>query len=154
MAEKFSTGVEGVASGTDKTILTIFHAAATPTCRGSIEEVDVGGQGTPADDSAALYLGRITAVGTEGSGLVPNNIDPGGPAGEMDSGLGVFSVEPTYTAAKQLLRVPLNHRNTYRWVANLGWQFRMSATQNNGAGLKSVSADGTSAFGATMLFEE
>src|SRR6185369_11993734 len=118
MSERFSTGVASVASGTDKTLINIFHSLAAPTCRGRISDVVISGNGTPSDHSAAFYLGRTTAVGTEGSGLIPNNLDPGGPAGDCDSGLGAFSGEPTYTAAKQLLTgINVNHRATFRHVA-------------------------------------
>lgn len=154
MSEKFSTEVATVATGTDKTAINLFHSAATPTNRGAIFEVISGGAGTPGDNSATFYLGRTTAVGTEGSGLVPNNLDPAGPAGDFDSGLGVFGGEPTYTAAKQLLRFPLNHRATFRWVAYPGAELMMTATQNNGAGLKSSTSSSTQAYGHTILFVE
>lgn len=152
--ERFITDVESVASGTNKTLITVFHAAAAPTCRGAIAEIVMGGSGTPQDHSANLFANRITAVGTEGSGLVPNNRDPAGPAGEMDSGLGVFGAEPTYTAAKQLLLVNLHHRGTYRHVCRDGWEFLMTATQNNGMGLKTLSSSSTQSYGATVMFEE
>lgn len=154
MAEKYCTRVASVASGTNKTLINLFHAAATPTCRGRIEEIVVGGSGTPGDNYADFLVNRSTAVGTEGSGLVPNNLDPGGPAGDFDSGLGVFTGEPTYTAAKQLLGFQLNHRNTFRWVANPGWELVMTATQNNGAGIQTVASGSTQAYGATIYFEE
>ena len=67
MAEKFCTRVASVASGTDKTLINIFHAAATPTNRGRLYDVLVGSVATPADQAADFYLGRTTAVGTEGS---------------------------------------------------------------------------------------
>ncbi len=154
MSEKFSTDVATVASGTDKTLINIFHSAATPTNRGQIAELVVGGAGTPADHSATFFLNRTTAVGTEGSGLIPNNLDPVGPAGDFDSGLGVFSGEPTYTSVKQLLLFPLHHRGTYRHVCREGWEFRLTATQNNGAGLKTLTSSSTQAYGATIIFEE
>ena len=154
MAEKYCTRVASVASGTDKTLINVFHAAATPTNRGRIYDVVVGSVASPADQAADFYLGRTTAVGTEGSGLVPNNLDPGGPAGDCDSGLGVFSVEPTYTASKQLLGFQLNQRATFRWVATPGGELVMTATQNNGAGLKTASSTSTQAYGATVFFEE
>lgn len=154
MAEKFSTRVASVASGTDKTIITLFNAAVAPTSRGRISDLVVGSAATPADQAADFLLNRITAVGTEGSGLVPNNLDPAGPAGAYDSGLGVFTVEPTYTAAKQLLAFQLNQRATYRWVAAPGYELIMAATQNNGAGLKTVTSTSTQAHGCCLLFEE
>lgn len=152
--EKFVTAVDSVASGTDKTLINLFNPAATPTSRGQITEVVLGSAATPADQSALFHLNRTTAVGTEGSGLVPNNLDPGGPAGAYDSGLGVFSGEPTYTAGKILLRVPLNQRATFRWVADLGKELKMAATQNNGAGLKTSVSTSTQAHASTIFFEE
>lgn len=154
MSEKFCTRVASVATGSDKTAINVFHAAATPTNRGRIASIEVGGVGTLGDNAADFLLNRTTGVGTEGSGLVPNNLDPGGPAGDCDSGLGVFSVEPTYTAAKQLLGFQLSHRNTFLWVASFGWELYMTATQNNGAGLKSVTSGSTQAYGSTIFFEE
>lgn len=154
MAEKYVTQVATVATGTDKTLLNIFHQATTPTSRGGLVEIIVGGAGTPGDNQATFYVGRTTAVGTEGSGLVPNNVDPAGPAGDCDSGLGVFGAEPTYTAAKQLLMFALNHRATFRWVAREGYELMMSATDDNGAGIKSATSTSTQAYSACIMFIE
>ena len=154
MPERFCTRTPSVASGSDKTLVTLFNPAATPTSRGEIDEIVVGSVATPDDQAADFLLNRITAVGTEGSGLVPNNTDPGGPAGAYDSGLGVFSVEPTYTSAKQLYAFQVNQRNTHRWVAPPGFGLKMAATQNNGAGLKTVTSTGTQAHGATLFHKE
>lgn len=154
MAEKFCSRVASVASGTNKSLANLTHAAATPTNRGRIAEVIVGSAATPGDQAADFLLNRCTTVGTAGSTLVPNNIDPGGPAGDMSAGLGVFSAEPTYTAAKQLLAFQLNQRATFRWVANPGYELIMAATQNNGAGLQTVSSSSTQAHGCTFFHEE
>lgn len=154
MPERFSTQVASVASGTDKTLINVFNAVATPTHRPAIYEILVGSVATPADQAANFTFGRTTAVGTEGSGLVPANIDPGGPAGECDSGLGVFSVEPTYTAAKTLLMFPLNQRATFRWIAAPECEFKTTATQNNGGGLKTASSTSTQSHCATIMFVE
>jgi hypothetical protein len=154
MSEKYCTRVASVASGTAKTLINIFHSAATPVCRGRIVNILVGSVATPGDQAADFLVNRTTAVGTEGSGLVPNNLDPGGPAGEMDSGLGVYGGEPTVTAAKQLLAFQLNQRATINWIANPGFELYMTATQNNGANLQTVTSTSTQAYGATIFFEE
>jgi hypothetical protein len=153
MAERFCTRVASVASGTDKTLINLFNPAATPVNRGRIYDVMVGSVTTPADQAADFLVNRTTAVQTEGSGLVPENIG-GGPAGAYDSGLGVYGVEPTYTAAKQLLAFQLNQRATFRWVAAPGGELVLAATQNYGAGLKTVTSTSTQAHGATIFFEE
>ncbi|TXH51848.1 MAG: hypothetical protein E6Q97_17360 [Desulfurellales bacterium] len=154
MAERFSTHCQGVASGTDKTLINIFNPAATPTKRGRIYDIMVGSVATPADQAAKFLVGRTTANQTEGAGYVPNNLDPAGPAGEYDSGVGVYSVEPTYTASKELLAFSVNQRATFRWVAAPGSELLMAATQNYGAGLKTKSSTSTQAYEATILFEE
>lgn len=154
MGEKYVSSVSSVAVGTNKTLMNLFNAAVTPTSRARIYDLLAGSVATPADQAGDFYLGRTTALGTEGSGLVPNNLDPTGPAGECDSGLGVFGIEPTYAAVKQLLQFQLNQRGTFRWVAVPGAELMLAATQNNGAGLKSLSATSTQGTGCTIFFEE
>jgi hypothetical protein len=155
MAEQFNSFAAGVASGTDKTLINLFNPAATPTSRGKIYKLVVGSVATPADQAAKFYLGRSTAVGTEGAGFTPNNLDPAGPAGAYDAGVGVFTVEPTYTANKQLLVFALNQRATFTWSALFdGDELVMAATQNNGAGLKTSSSTSTQAHEACIWHRE
>lgn len=153
MSDKYSTQGSALV-GTNLTIINLFNPLATPTKRGRIYDIIIGCAATPADHASNLTLGRTTAVGTEGSGLVPAPLDPGAPVGEYDSGLGVFGAEPTYTAAKTLLAIPMNQRATFRWVASPGSEIVLAATQNNGAGLKSLAATGAASHTACILFEE
>jgi hypothetical protein len=153
MAEKFSCFAGGVASGTNKTLINLFNPAAAPTSRGRITDILTGSDDTPADQACRFLLARTTGVGTEGAGYVPNNVDPAGPAGAYDSG-NAHSVEPTYTANKELLCFSVNQRATFRWVASPGYEMILAATQNNGAGLKSSASTSTQAHEATILFEE
>lgn len=153
MAEKFSTMAQNVASGTDKTQINLFNPAVGPTSRGRVSDVLVSSHATPADQSAQFVLARTTAVGTEGLGYVPNNLDPAGPAGAYDSGV-AHSAEPTYTANKELLNFSVNQRATFRWVANPGFEILLAATQNNGAGLKTRASTSTQNHDSTILFEE
>lgn len=154
MAENFSTFASGIASGTNKTLINLFNTPATPTKRGAIYDILLSSVVTPADQAAKFAVGRTTAVQTEGSGFVPVNLDPAGPAGDYDSGIGVYSVEPTYTANKELLVLSLNQRATFRWVAAPGSELKMAATQNYGAGLYTKSSTSTQAHEATILFQE
>lgn len=152
--ERYSTFAAGVASGTNLTLINIFNPAATPVTRLRIYDLMVGSVATPADQACKFLVGRTTAVGTEGSGFVPVNLDPGGPAGAADSGIGTFSGTPTYTANKELLVFSINQRATFRWVAAPGGELVTTATQNNGAGLKSSSSTSTQAHEATIHFME
>ena len=154
MAERFSTNVQGVASGTDKTLLNIYNQTATPTHRLSIYDILVGSVAAPADQACKLVVQRTTALGTPAGTYTPNNLDGAGPAGEGLSGQGVFSGEPTYTSNKELLVFSLNQRATFRWVASPGSELMTIATQNYGAGLKSHSSTSTQAYDATVLFLE
>lgn len=153
MAEKFSCFAAGVASGTNKGVINVFNPIATPTCRLSIYDLMVGSVATPADQACKFYVARTTAVGTEGAGFTPVNIDPGGPAGDCDSG-NAHSAEPTVTANKQLLAFSVNQRNTFRWACAPGSELRATATQNNGLHLYSSSSTSTQAHESTILFEE
>lgn len=152
--ERFTTSVAGVASGTDKTLINIFDPAATPIQRFGVYDIMVGSDDTPASQAARFVLGRTTAVGTEGSGLVPANLDPGGPAGACDSGLGAFGGEPTYTAAKTMLMFSLNQQATWRWTTDPMYAILATATQNNGLGLKTAASTSTQAHEACILFKE
>lgn len=154
MGEKFSASGSGIASGTDKSLFNFFNPLATPTRRGKIYDLLVGSVVTPADQAAKFLLGRTTAVGTEGSGFTPVNIDPAGPAGETDVGVGVYGGEPTFTANKTLLLFSLNQRATFRWVAAPGSELMIAATQNNGAALKTSSSTSTQAHDFCVLVEE
>lgn len=151
MSEKFASVTQtGVASGTDKTALNIHNTLATPTRRLGIFYFTISSVATPADQSAKWKLGRTTAVGTEGSGFTPVNLDPGGPAGEGDAGVGVFSGEPTYTANKELMVISMNQRVTLQWYACFpGAELYSTATQNNGIGIKTASASSTQAHEVT-----
>lgn len=153
MPDKFTTSCAAVASGANKALINIFNPVATPLTRGRIYDIMVGSVATPADQAAAFAVHRTTAVGTEASGFTPNNLDGAGPAGEYDSGIGAFTAQPTETANKQLLRWSLNQRATFRWVAAPGSELVMTATQNHGADLKTVSSTSTQAHEATVLFE-
>lgn len=137
------TGHGEAAVGTNKTILNLFASPATPTNRARVYNIIVGCDATPADQATDLQFGRTTAVGTEGSGFTPVNLDNGGPAGNYDFGV-AHSAEPTYTANKELLRFSLNQRATFSWSALAKeYELLLIATQNSGAGLKSTSSTGT-----------
>lgn len=154
MAENYSAFSGGVASGTNKTLINIYDGLATPTRRARLFDIEVGSVATPADQAAKFSAARITTAGTAGATYTPNNLDPGGPAGECSAGQGVFGAEPTYTSNKELLVVSINQRATWRWVANPGKELVCAATQNNGIGFKTLSSTSTQAYETTILFEE
>lgn len=153
MGERYH-GVGSAAVGTTKAILNLFRSPATPTSRAKIYDILVGCAATPADLATRFRVGRTTAVGTEGSGFTPVNLDPGGPVSQSDFGVGAFSVEPTKTANADLLGFSINQRATFRWIAAPGGELILPATQNAGACLESVASGGTTAHEACIFFEE
>lgn len=150
MAQKFTCWGES-AVGTNKTITNLFNPVATPLTRAYVADITISCSATPADQATKFRYARTTAVGTETTGFVPNNVDPAGTAGEYDSGYG-HSGEPTYTANKELLVIAVNQRATFRWVAAPEYELVMAGTQNNGAGLYSLAGTGTAVHQATVLF--
>lgn len=150
MAERFTTWGE-TAVGTDKTITNLFNPVAAPLTRARVYDISVGCSASPADQATKFKYGRTTALGTEGTGFAPVNLDSTGPAGEYDSGYG-HSAEPTYTASKELLVFGLNQRATFRWVSAPESELVLPATQNAGAGLKSSAGTGTAVHQASVLF--
>ena len=141
------------AVGTDKTLINLFNVA-TASQRARIYEFIVGCAATPGDQASQFVLQRTTAVGTEGSGLVPAPLDPADGVSTYDFGLGVFGAEPTYTAAKVMVAFALHQRNTFRWVAMPGSEIVLPITDSNGAGIKSTTGTGTASHNACILFEE
>ena len=151
MSASYSGSAGAVASGTNKTILTLISAAGV---KPKLYEFNIGSVATPADQAAHFHLERFTAAGTEGSGFTPLPIDPAFGAAAADYGVGVFGAEPTYTASAVLFSISLNQRASYRWVAAPGKELRAPATASNGIGLQVQTSNSTQAYEASMLHEE
>ena len=64
------------------------------------------------------------------------------------------TVEPTYTAAKELLEVPLNTRATFRWAAAPGSELVIPATNDAGIGWVCFHASATTDYRVTAMHEE
>ena len=150
MSRKYA-GNGAAAVGTNKTILTLISAA---TIRPMLYDLLIGSGVTPADLATIFHLERFTAVGTEGSGFTPEPLDPDDPASLADYGVGVFAAEPTYTAGAVLLKVPLNQRATFRWVAAPGGELVVPATAANGIGLTPIASGYSADVAATLHWEE
>lgn len=143
-------GKGGGAAGTDKTILTLISAA---TVRPGIYKIGIGCVATPADQTTSWGILRFTAVGTEGSGFTPTALDPSSPAALSDCGVGVFSVEPTYTASSHLFQASIYQRAPFVFSCE-GHEIIAPATANNGLGLKSLSSTATATHEGNFWFFE
>ena len=140
-------------ASTDATALTI--AAQSTAHRNWIYEIWFGNTGTPADQVSVYTVSRITAATTTAAGttVTPSLLDLADRAAQSKC-LENLTTEPTYTANQELMEVPLNHRASWRWVAAPNSEIVTPATNNAGAGFKSIHASATTDFRMGALWLE
>jgi hypothetical protein len=138
---------------TNTAATTMAGITSTAAIRPVIYDFLIGSVATPADNAGEYFLQRFTAAGTS-TAFTAAKVDPGDPAATAICGVN-HSVEPTYTANDVGLRIAVNQRATFRWVAAPGSELKMPATAANGFGLLANAIGGsavTTAF--TLFFEE
>jgi len=127
-------------------------AAQSTAHRNSVYEMWFGNIGSPADQVSVQTVQRITADGS-GTGVTPTALDPADRASQCTC-LENHTSEPTYTSNTEVMEIPLNHRATFRWVAAPGGEIVTPATNNFGAGFKSIHASATTDFRMGALWLE
>lgn len=143
-----SDGSQNAAAST-----TIVGLISATTIRPKLYELIFGSAATPADQAFNLKLGRFTAAGTS-TAVTPNPLDPGDPAALATAGEN-HTVEPTYTAAQDMMAVSINQQATFRWVVPPEDGIVMPATASNGLGLYfAIVSGGTPLCEATLYHEE
>ena len=132
-------------------------SAATLTVNGStahriwLYEINMGNVGTPADLTSMYLIGQTTDAGAIGGAITPTLLSDAAGQAARSVFHSNLTTEPTYVntsttqglavvADGDLLRVPLNHRATYRWVAPPGGEFVAPATTTDGFGGKAAHA--------------
>lgn len=122
------------------------RAAASAGARGRVYDYMVGSPATPADSAFDHELFRTSTAGTAASNT-PNPLDVADLAATGFAASDTYTVDPTIGVV--LLRVPVNQRGTYRWVAAPGGELVWPVTANNGitGGLATAS---TTDFSATL----
>lgn len=88
-------------------------ADATRPRRMVVYQALFGSEASPADQALLWRIARVTAAGTS-TGVTPTMLDDADPLTEQDAGEN-HSAEPTYTAGKILLHLPLNQKATALW---------------------------------------
>lgn len=136
MAKRYS--VVGNATNSPSATLPLATLISTTGIRPEIHGIEMGADGTPADNPAKYALQRCTTTGTVGSSVTPQAIDPNDPAAATTSGLAIFSVGPTLTANAFLLQWAQNMRQAYRWACKDGWGLKLPAVASNGLALLSL----------------
>ncbi len=116
--------------------------------RGRVYDYMVGSITTPADSAFDHELFRTSTAGTK-SDITPSPLDVADTAA-------IFDASDTYTVdgtiGVLLMRVPLNQRATYRWVAAPGGELVWPATASNGIG-GGLAAATTTDFSATLAVD-
>jgi hypothetical protein len=105
---------------------------ATTLRRAWLYDFTFGTDGTPADNTVTYKVDRQTSTGTRTT-AVPAPVDAGDAAALITAGV-VTTIEPTVTAATQLLEIATNQRATYRWVAAPGGELIVPAVTVTGLG--------------------
>ena len=117
--------------------------------RQKIYDYMVGNNSTPADVEFGHELLRVTADPTSDN-PTPEPLDPAD-AAALFSGNDVVTVDAAGTVI--VMRLSLNQRASYRWVAAPGSEIVVAATDNLGI-FGRVDAATTSEFAATLFIEE
>lgn len=78
-------------------------------------EIEVGADGTPADNVVIYDLSRQTAAGTS-TAVTPNSLN-GAKRASGTVGSANFTAEGTITANSHVWEMALNQRASFRWVA-------------------------------------
>ena len=111
------------------------------TTRGRLYDFILTCGGTPADNAIQWLARRFTASGT-GTAVTPAEVDLEGPPGLITAEED-HTVEPTYTAAGELVDQIINQRAAFRWVAPPGGELMIPATSDAGIGFAAFHASYT-----------
>lgn len=132
--------------------ITALGVEGVTTTRGKIYDLIMGTLGTPADNALEWLIRRATALGTS-TPYTAVLLDPASPVALVQAGVN-HTVEPTYAAASELLRMGLNQRATFRWVAAPGGEFVVPATATAAIGVAGLHASYGGSFEVTAHWEE
>lgn len=144
-----ATGQENAVTTGLTTALSIARGASR---RAKIYDLLFGAGGTPADNALRIVAQRFSAAPTV-TAVTPAPLDPADPASITTAGENA-TAEGTYTAATELIDLPMNQRASYRWVAAPESELVIPDTAGAGIGVRVSSAAYTGSFDATAHFAE
>lgn len=140
------------AAGTDLPIINLTGSAAI---RVKLYDLVLGSDAAPADVAGEFVVDRTTGVGTGGTALTENPLDPLTVAATAAAVGGTFTTAPVDTANSNLLMIPLNQRATFRWVAAPGSELISTASASNGLMLNCTGmSSGTPNMNACIFWSE
>jgi hypothetical protein len=137
-----------------KTLVSLTAATGATTLRRAwIYEVEIGADGTPADNQITFTVDRQTDVGTA-TAAAASPLDGGDAAALITESVN-NTAEPTVTAASFVLGpLSINQRASFRWVASPGCELVVPATNTTGLGLRAKSAAYASTMTGALKFWE
>lgn len=138
------------AAGTD---LCIMSLTSTASVVGSLHQLIIGSDATPADVATEFNVKRHTTAAVGGTALTEEQADPQSASPSCTTLGGTYTTDPVDSAA-ELLNIALNQRATYTWIANPGRELRTTVGTANGLMLLSVASGGTPNINATMAWDE
>ena len=147
-----ATGEQTAVEASPGETILVLHAAATSR-RFSVFYLSVSAGGTMADQVQRVQAQRVTALGTEGAGVVPVALDEGNPASIQD-GADDHSVEPTFTSATEFFDQDVHVRATLQLQLQPDAHWVFPVTAANGLGVRSFSSNYTGNAHATAHFYE
>lgn len=141
MARRYAmTGDQTAAAQGAASVLAWVESAASGDARISIYDCVIGSTGTPADATANFSI--FTASGGTPAGTAGTE-SPLLVGDEAAGATGLTNLTTSPTTIVSLVEVPLNQRATFRWVAAPGSEITASSTAGNGAGIETLTVDGT-----------
>ncbi len=146
---KYAVVLDGTASATIDLGYTI--AAASNPRRHQWYYLMFGSKATPADNPFLWEIQERTAAGGTPSAVTPQPLDDG----DTIAATTVASNQPASNGAGSgvKMRVPLNQRATFRWVAAPGSELTVPATASQGLALATPTSSAV-ACEATILLNE
>ncbi len=148
-----NAGTPQAMTTTYKTLAALTAATGATTLRRAwLYDILFGTDSTPADNVMSWKADRQTTLGT-GTNAVSAPLDAADAAGLITCTLN-YTIEPTVTAATQLLEVGVNQRASYRWVAAPGGELVVPATNVAGIGFRAKSPAYTGTALATVQWWE
>lgn len=128
------------------------NAAAANMRRAKVYDWQLGCGASPADNAFIHVVQRATTTATA-SATTPNALDAADTLASTIQTSQTVTVDGTLTANAFLLRVALNQRATFRWVAAPYGELIIPATANNGF-MFGLSAASTTSFDYGLNYEE
>lgn len=122
------------------------------TRRFALYDIIFGSEAAPNDQVFLFEVNRSTTAPT-GTAVTPAPLDLADGASTTVASENL-TVQGTNTAGVVPLAVPLNQRNTFRWVARPGSEIIAPLTANNGFHFNTPTASGTPAATLSVLFNE